>query len=126
MKFALVGIVMLAFAGAASLNGLKVSQAEPDKFSGKVIFVTICARCHGIDGKGEGQMRFTPPVADLTSPAIQGKLNASLFENIHNGKPNTAMEAWGEELSEDEINDTLAYVRTLAPEGAGGTGSGLR
>ena len=71
-------------------------------------------------------MKFTPPVADLTSPVIQGKLDARLFKSVHDGKPNTAMGAWREALSDDEIWDALAYVRTLAPEGAGGMGSGLR
>jgi mono/diheme cytochrome c family protein len=57
-------------------------------------------------------MRFTPPVADLTSPAVQGKLDARLFKSVHDGKPNTAMGAWREALSDDEIWDALAYVRT--------------
>ena len=134
MKVVLVGIAVLAFAGIAalgyaggpSLKDLNVAQPERDVLSGRVIFSTICVRCHGIDGKGEGQMKFTPPVADLTSPAIQGKLDARLFKSVHDGKPNTAMGAWREALSDDEIWDALAYVRTLAPEGAGGMGSGLR
>ena len=71
-------------------------------------------------------MKFTPPVADLTSSAVQGKLDARLFKSVHDGKPNTAMGAWREALSDDEIWDALAYIRTLAPGGVGGTDSGLR
>ena len=134
MKVVCVGIAVLAFAGTVvsgyaggpSLKDLNVSQPERDVLSGRVIFSTICVRCHGIDGKGGGQMKFTPPVADLTSLAIQGKLDARLFKIVHDGKPNTAMGAWREALSDDEIWDALAYVRTLAPEGVGGMGSGLR
>ena len=120
------GITVLGYAGGPSLKDLNVYQPERDVLSGRVIFSTICVRCHGIDGKGGGQMKFTPPVADLTSPAIQGKLDARLFKSVHDGKPNTAMGAWREALSDDEIWDALANVRTLAPEGAGGMGSGLR
>ena len=134
MKVICVGIAVLAFAGiavlghagGASLKDLNVSQPERDVLSGRVIFSTICIRCHGIDGKGDGQMKFAPPVADLTSPAVQGKLDARLFKSVHDGKPNTAMGAWREALLDDEIWDALAYIRTLAPEGAGGMGSGLR
>lgn len=134
MKVVLVGIALLAFAGITllaiaggpSLKDLNVSQPERDVLSGRVIFSTICVRCHGIDGKGEGQMKFTPPVADLTSPAIQGKLDARLFKSVHDGKPNTAMGAWREALTDDEIWDALAYVRTLAPQQNDGMGSGLR
>jgi mono/diheme cytochrome c family protein len=126
MKVVLVGFTLLAFAGGASLKELNVSQPERDVLSGRVIFSTVCARCHGIDGKGEGQMKFTPPVADLTSAAVQQKLDARLFKSVHDGRPDTAMGAWREALSDDEIWDALAYVRTLTPEGADGMGSGLR
>jgi mono/diheme cytochrome c family protein len=110
MKVVLVGFTLLAFAGGASLKELNVSQPERDVLSGRVIFSTVCARCHGIDGKGEGQMKFTPPVADLTSAAVQQKLDARLFKSVHDGRPDTAMGAWREALSDDEIWDALAYV----------------
>ena len=126
MKVLLAGIVLLAVAGGASVKELNVSQPERDVLSGRVIYSTICIRCHGVDGKGDGQMKFTPPVANLTSPAVQGKLDARLFKSVHDGKTNTAMGAWREALTDDEIWDVLAYVRTLAPEGTGSMGSGLR
>ena len=120
------GITGLGYAGGPSMKDLNVSQPERDVLSGRVIYSTICIRCHGVDGKGGGQTKFTPPVADLTSPAVQGKLDARLFKSVHDGKQNTAMGAWREALTDDEIWDVLAYVRTLAPEQAGGMGSGLR
>ena len=134
MKTVIVGVAMLVFAGITglgyasgpSLKDLNVSQPERDVLSGRVIYSTICIRCHGVEGKGDGQMKFTPPVADLTSLAIQGKLDARLFKSVHDGKPNTAMGAWRESLTDDEIWDALAYVRTLAPQQNDGMGSGLR
>jgi mono/diheme cytochrome c family protein len=126
MKIVLVGAAVVALAGGASLKDLNVSQPERDVLSGRVIYSTICIRCHGIDGKGEGQLKFTPPVADLTSSAVQGKLDARLFKSVHDGKPNTAMGAWREALTDDEIWDALAYIRTLAPQQNDGMGSGLR
>ena len=134
MKTVIVGVAMLVFAGITglgyaggpSLKDLNVSQPERDVLSGRVIYSTICIRCHGVEGKGDGQLKFTPPVADLTSAAVQGKLDARLFKSVHDGKSNTAMGAWRESLTDDEIWDVLAYVRTLAPERAGGMGSGLR
>jgi mono/diheme cytochrome c family protein len=120
------GITGLGYAGGPSLKDLNVSQPERDVLSGRVIYSTTCIRCHGVDGKGDGQMKFTPPVADLTSPAIQGKLDARLFKSVHDGKTNTAMGAWRESLTDDEIWEVLVYVRTLAPEGTGSMGSGLR
>jgi mono/diheme cytochrome c family protein len=134
MKALLIGVALLAFGGIAglgyaggpSLKDLNLSQPERDVLSGRVIYSTTCIRCHGVEGKGNGQMKFTPPVADLTSPAVQGKLDARLFKSVHDGRQNTAMGAWREALTDDEIWDVLAYVRTLAPEQTGGMGSGLR
>jgi mono/diheme cytochrome c family protein len=126
MKIVLVGAAVLAFAGGASVKELNVSQPERDVLSGRVIYSTICIRCHGVDGKGDGEMKFTPPVADLTSLAVQGKLDARLFKSVHDGKPNTAMGAWRDSLTDDEIWDALAYVRTLVPQQNDGMGSGLR
>jgi mono/diheme cytochrome c family protein len=126
MKAVLVGVALLALAGGASMKELNVSQPDRDVMSGRVIYSTICIRCHGVDGKGNGQMKFTPPAADLTSLAVQGKLDARLCKSVHDGRQNTAMGAWREALTDDEIWDVLAYVRTLAPEQTGGMGSGLR
>ena len=36
-------------------------------------------------------MTFTPPVADLTAPAVQNQLEATLLKTIHEGRKNTAM-----------------------------------
>lgn len=115
MRSLLIGTALLAFAGGGGLKDLTVTPAQHDVVSGKIIYSTICIRCHGLDGRGEGQMKFTPPVADLTSPAVQSKLDAGLFKSVHDGRANTAMGAWREVLSDDEIWDVLAYVRTLAP-----------
>lgn len=58
-------------------------------------------------------MKFNPPVADLTEPAVQGKLDATLMREIHDGRKNTAMGTWKFLLSDDEIRDVTGYLRTL-------------
>ena len=42
--------------------------------------------------KGKGEMTFTPPVADLTAPAAQTKLDATLLKTIHDGR---RIRRWG-------------------------------
>ena len=54
MRVVLVGIALLAFAGGPSLKDLNVSQPERDVLSGRIIYSTICIRCHGVEGKGDG------------------------------------------------------------------------
>lgn len=109
----LIGIISVGFAGGGGLKDLTVSSPERDVVSGREIYSNICIRCHGIDGKGSLGIKLVPPPADLSSPAIQNRLDGTLFKRIHEGKPNTAMGAWKHTLSDDEIWDVLAYVRTL-------------
>ena len=109
----LIGIISVGFAGGGGLKDLTVSSPERHVVSGRKIYSNICIRCHGIDGKGSLGIKLVPPPADLSSPAIQNRLDGTLFKRIHEGKPNTAMGAWKHALSEDEIWDVLAYVRTL-------------
>jgi mono/diheme cytochrome c family protein len=110
----LVGMAGLGFGGGVGLKDLAPATKESDPVSGREIYVNICIRCHGIDGKGSLGIKLVPPPADLSSPAVQNRLDGTLFKRIHDGKPNTAMGAWKHALSDDEIWDVLAYVRTLA------------
>ncbi len=98
---------------------LAVTAKEGNSVSGREIYVNTCILCHGIDGKGVRGLKFVPPPADLTSPAVQNRLDGTLFRRIHDGKPNTAMGAWKHALSDEEIWDVLAYVRTFAIESGG-------
>lgn len=116
----LIGILSAGFAGGVGLKDLTTAGKGGDSVSGREIYVNTCIRCHGIDGTGVQSVRLVPAPADLSSPAVQNRLDGTLFKRIHEGKPNTAMGAWKHALSDEEIWDVLAYVRTL------GTGSDAR
>ena len=96
------------FAGAPTLLAGTVDMA-----AGKRIYGEVCQSCHGLDGKGSGVMQFRPPAADLTSPHVQAKLDSGLYTSIHEDRANTAMGAWKHALSDQEIRDVIAYVRTF-------------
>jgi mono/diheme cytochrome c family protein len=84
-----------------------------DVAAGKRIYIELCKTCHGLDGKGPGVMKFNPPAADLTSRQVQAKLDSGLYKSIHEGRTNTAMGAWTYALSDQEIRDVVAYIRTF-------------
>ena len=108
-----IGIISAGFTGGVGLKELTTSAKGGDPVSGREIYVNTCIRCHGIDGKGALGTTLVPPPADLSSSAVQNRLDGTLFKRIHEGKPNTAMGAWKHALSDEEIWDVLAYVRTL-------------
>lgn len=111
-----MGMAGFGFSDGGGLKDMGHPAKERDTVSGREIYTNTCIRCHGIDGKGAMGMQLVPKPADLTSETVQGHLDASLFKRIHDGKPNTAMGAWSYALSDDEIWDVLAYVRTLRQE----------
>lgn len=116
-----VVLVSVSGLGFSNLEVKEIAASEKggDPVSGREIYVNTCIRCHGIDGKGALGIKLVPPPADLTSLTVQSRLDGTLFRRIHEGKPNTAMGAWKYSLSDEEIWDVLAYVRTLGVESHG-------
>ncbi|MEK6802883.1 MAG: cytochrome c [Nitrospirota bacterium] len=112
MNARVTGPVLLSMLFAAAV-GSGSYAAGGNVAKGKVLYTNLCIRCHGVDGKGDASMKFNPPVADLSSPAAQSKLDASLMKTIHDGRKDTAMGAWKFVLSDEEIRDVTAYVRVL-------------
>lgn len=107
------GIMSAGFAGGIGVKDLPAAAKGGDPVTGREIYVNTCIQCHGINGKGARGIKLVPPPADLSSWAVQERLDGTLFKRIHEGKPNTAMGAWKHTLSDEEIWDVLAYVRTL-------------
>jgi mono/diheme cytochrome c family protein len=54
-----------------------------------------------------------PPAADLTGSKLKDKPDAELFQTIQNGRPPTAMSAFERKLSDQQIHDVVAYIRSL-------------
>jgi cytochrome c oxidase cbb3-type subunit III len=77
-----------------------------DLENGAKVFVTYCSRCHGFDGTGG----MGPPLA---RPKLRHASDeAGIIAILENGIPGSAMmAAWA--LSEREITQVAAYVRTL-------------
>jgi mono/diheme cytochrome c family protein len=82
--------------------------------SGQSSYETICASCHGPDGQGDGPAAssLVPPPANLAQLA-QSQTDDYLLWRISSGKDGTAMVAWGGTLSEKEIWQIIAYLKTL-------------
>jgi mono/diheme cytochrome c family protein len=86
-----------------------------DPGKGKAIYERQCGLCHGAQGKGDGaaSQMMKPPAADLTGSKVKDKPDAELFQTIQNGRPPTAMPAFKGQLSDQQIHDVVAYIRSL-------------
>ena len=73
------------------------------------IYADLCAQCHGLDGEGGIGPALSDPdfQADTTDEYI--------FDSISLGHDATAMIAWGEILSSDQIMGLVNLIRQMEP-----------
>jgi mono/diheme cytochrome c family protein len=91
-----------------------VASEGASSANGKTVFNTYCMNCHGETGKGDGPIgkSLVPPAANLTQ--LQNKSDDMIRKTIQNGRPGTAMPSWKNDLSPQDIQDVLAYIRHLS------------
>ncbi|MGU9854021.1 c-type cytochrome [Pseudomonas koreensis] len=94
-----------------------VSATERLDAPGAHTYVTRCASCHGLDGKGQSQ--WMPPLAGATSALA--KESASAINITLNGSQRVVaagvpdayrMPAFREQLSDQEIAEVLSFMRS--------------
>ena len=74
---------------------------------GEKVYGQICVACHAAQGQGTPAMK---------APALAGNkfvvgAKDGPIDTVLNGRPNTAMQAFGKQLSDTEIAAVLTYVR---------------
>lgn len=89
----------------------EVPDVPPPTASGSEIYVQLCAQCHGPDGEGG----IGPSLSDPVWQASQ--TDRQIIETIDLGHPATAMIAWGDILSTQQIAELVKHIRTLTGEG---------
>jgi mono/diheme cytochrome c family protein len=104
-----------------------ILEAVPAEYAGKMnplgadastegakIFKTNCETCHGPEGHGDG------PVGEALDPKPKNLVDLQatagddyLFWRIAEGKPGTSMPPWKNILTEEQIWQLVAFIRTL-------------
>src|SRR5437868_15281980 len=120
----IVGSAILFFVACSAMLVAQtlVYSRKPDARNGKVVYEGGCIACHGKDGKGAPQAstEFKRPDTfpdfsrcDQTTP----EPNSAWKDVIAHGGPargfSQIMPAFGELLASDQIDDVIAYLRTL-------------
>ena len=126
-RFALLWIALAAFAWIVPSAALASDAAAGDAAAGGEKYTMFCATCHGASGQGDGvgAQGIEPPPRDFSTGEFS-------FDADGNGTPgedidlvlviqkgaaeyggSMLMTPWAGALSDDDINDVVAFIRTL-------------
>ncbi len=129
-----LGLLALVLVGCSGLAGepiivaslppptqpqpISVPQSKPDLTAGAQIYAANCTRCHGVTGKGDGEMVTSGKVtgvADFTDPKLSQKATpADWYEIVTNGRLDKLMPPWKDKLTDAQRWDVTNYVYSLA------------
>lgn len=101
-------------------------EVEEVNLEGKALYDGFCARCHGIDGDGQGEasnITFPKP-RDFTSgiykfrttPSGDPPIDDDLKRIILRGNPGTSMPAWEGKFSDEELQNMIDYIKAFSEE----------
>lgn len=119
-----LGAFGLLAAAVMVLASPSLSYAAGNAENGKKIYQKRCWWCHGKEGAADGPAAkfLIPPPRDFTmglfkfksSPAkVEIARDEDIFRMVKDGMPGTGMPSWKTLLSDQDINDVVAYVKTL-------------
>ena len=125
--YVLFVVLMISACGANEISSDDAIESVPVEYFGKsnplgadaaedgaVTFKSTCASCHGEEGRGDGvaSASLNPPPKNLAELQMQVG-DDYLFWKISDGSIGTAMVPWRGILTEEQIWELVAFVRTL-------------
>ena len=99
-----IALALISPAGARTpaRHGRSEQSGPKGSASGRQVYLRICARCHGADGKGK------------SGPQLAGKSLSlgKIEQTVTKGRP-PKMPSFGKQLSPTEVKAVSAYVRSM-------------
>ena len=107
-----LGVILSCFGVVHSARSIARSSGSPTSDDASTIFASECAACHGKDGKAKTFKAKFNHAWNVTDAKWQAEVtDERLYNSIHNGKGK--MPPFGKKLSDPQINELVAFVRTL-------------
>ena len=111
-----LGLLVVVFFGASYRRASAASDAK----AGRQVHVSNCQRCHGPQGKGDGpagKLLKTKPADWTNKQKMSGLSDDYLYKIISGGGgsagKSTLMPAFKGKLSDAQIRDVIAFIRSL-------------
>ncbi len=91
--------------------------------AGKPVYLKKCALCHGENGNGVGKIKIDPPARDLRDrERMSQRSDWEIYVVIRDGGKvlglSELMLPWGGQVSDQDLHDLTAFVRTLGEDEA--------
>jgi mono/diheme cytochrome c family protein len=95
---------------ASACTGTEAGPAVP--VDPAAMYGQMCARCHGVDGRGDPTMKQTmPTIRDFAAAEFRARKTEEIEQVIMAGK--NQMPGFGASLSMPKIQSLTGYVRKL-------------
>ncbi len=114
---------VLGGAAVAAVIAFPAAGSGADIGKGKVLYDVYCAQCHGTSGTGKGANAphlAVQPRNHTDRAEMSARSDAELFKAIKHGgqavNKSVLMPNWDGNLSDDEINELVVYLRHLCCE----------
>lgn len=111
-------LYLVAAAAALCMTAANVQAADAE--AGKIKFQQFCATCHGPAGAGDGpaSAALKPKPRALNDAEWQASVDDDYIKKVvAEGGPavglSPMMTAWGHALKGDDLENVLAYIRSL-------------
>jgi mono/diheme cytochrome c family protein len=90
-----------------------VASTPESLAAGKRVYQRLCTKCHGPEGKGDGEAATGAQPSDLTASALQyGSTDGEMFSVLRHGTSKD-MESYAERISEADTWNAINYVKSL-------------
>ena len=123
----MIGILLLVACGTSQTEDEATLASVPTEFAGLTnpfgpeaasagaeVFQANCELCHGPQGHGDGVAGESLEPKPKNLAELQTMVGDDyLFWRIYEGKPGTSMVAWRGILTDEQIWQVVAFIRTL-------------
>jgi len=109
----LMGVLFaLILTSAGALGETRLSPTD----RGQRLYQRNCLHCHGVtlDGKGPDAASLRVPPANFHTYLSRLKDDAEFEKAITQGKRFLGMHNWEDTLTEEQVHDLIAYIRSAA------------